>query len=206
MNVLLVTGFGAFPGAPTNPSAEIVRCLERFWRPAFARRGVRLATAVLPVVYGVGPHLDALFSREKPDAIVHLGLAGRRRRVSVETRAANTVSTVKPDASGGYARRRTLAAGAAPYRRSGWNAVGLAAALRQDGVDAEVSIDAGDYVCNALLWRSLASHSAPAIFIHVPKKRRASPTGIAAALARILPAATARLLREGRARGEAEPR
>ena len=202
MKTLLVTGFGAFPGAPSNPSAEIVRRLERDWRPTFRRAGVRLATAILPVVYGIAPQLDALVAREKPDAIVHLGLAGRRRRLCVEMRAANVASTVKPDSRGKFLHRRALAAGGAPFRRSAWNARRTVAALRLQGVDTTLSIDAGDYVCNATLWRSLGASGTPAIFIHVPGKRRIAPVRIASALARTLPAATSRLLRDASPKDE----
>ena len=105
---MLVTAFGPFPGAPHNPSAEILADLERHWRGRFSRMGVKLVTSVLPVVHAIGPLIDACVAREKPDAIVHLGLAGRRRNVTVETRARNMVSTLKPDARGAFAARRAV--------------------------------------------------------------------------------------------------
>ena len=48
--VVLLTGFGAFPGARTNPTMAIVRSLARSRR--FALRSLRIETAILPVVYG----------------------------------------------------------------------------------------------------------------------------------------------------------
>ena len=60
MATLLVTAFGAFPGAPHNPSADIVADLERHWRGRFSRMGVKLVTAVLPVFHAIGPLIDAL--------------------------------------------------------------------------------------------------------------------------------------------------
>lgn len=202
MPTLLVTGFGAFPGAPFNPSAEIVAALERYWRPRFSRVGVRLVTSILPVAYAIAPHLDALVARETPDAILHLGLAGSRRKVCVETRARNVASRLKPDAFGVFVERRALARGARPFRASGWDAGELVAALRRRGVDAVASIDAGDYVCNATLWRTLETGRAPAVFVHVPKKRRLAPARMAEALAAILPATTLRLARRCPRRGQ----
>ena len=195
MTTLLVTGFGAFPGAPSNPSADIVAQLERFWRGRFARMGVQLVTAVLPVVHAIGPLIDALVAREKPDAIVHLGLAGRRRNVSVETRARNRVTTLKPDARGAFSHHRAQRANARDALPSAWSATRLVAGLRDAGIDAARSIDAGDYVCNAALWRSLEAGAAPAVFIHVPKKSRVRPADMARALAGVLPAMTLRLAR-----------
>ncbi len=200
MTTLLVTAFGAFPGAPQNPSAEIVAELERHWRGRFARLGVKLVTAVLPVVHAVGPLIDALVARDKPDAIVHLGLAARRRNITVETRARNSVTTLKADARGAFAPTRMHGRAAASALPCGWNGVLLAAGLRGAGVDAALSNDAGDYVCNAALWRSLEAGAAPAVFIHVPKKRRMRPAEIARALADVLPALT---LRVARGRGPA---
>lgn len=196
MPVLLVTAFGPFPGAPFNPSAEILADLARRWRPRFASAGVKLVTALLPVAHAIAPHLDALIEREKPDAVLLLGLAGARRQASVETRAANRISPLRPDAAGRFASARGL--GPLAFRRSGWDASALAAALRRQGVRAGLSNDAGDYVCNAALWGALAAGKAPAIFIHVPKKRRLAPARMARALAAVLPAAALRLSRRAR--------
>ena len=46
---LLVTAFGAFPGARSNPTVEIIRRLARNKR--FARLGLRVETRVLPVEF-----------------------------------------------------------------------------------------------------------------------------------------------------------
>ncbi|HMN74043.1 MAG TPA: pyroglutamyl-peptidase I [Rhodoblastus sp.] len=198
MTTLLVTAFGAFPGAPDNPSADIVAELERHWRGRFSRMGVRLATAVLPVVHAIGPLIDALVAREKPDAIVHLGLAGRRRNVTVESRARNIVTTLKPDARGAFAARRAHGGKSAASLPAGWDTTQLVARLRCASVDAAPSNDAGDYVCNAVLWRSLEAGAAPAVFIHVPKKSRVPPADMARALAGVLPSLTLRIARRRR--------
>jgi len=195
MATLLVTAFGAFPGAPSNPSREILADLERHWRGRFSRMGVRLVTAVLPVVHAVAPLVDALVAREAPDAIVHLGLAARRRGVNVECRARNLATMLKPDARGAFARTRAHRAGAPASLPTAWDAPRLVAGLRAEGVDATLSGDAGDYVCNAALWRSLETGAAPAVFIHVPKKSRVPPAVMARALAGVLPAMTLRLAR-----------
>jgi len=205
MTTLLVTAFGAFPGAPSNPSEEVARLLGRVWRARFSRVRIRLVTAVLPVVHAIAPHLDALIAREKPDAIVHLGLAGGRRRISVETRARNRASVVKPDAHGAFGKRHTLSDNAPSHLRSPPVAARLVALFRAAGFDAQRSSDAGDYVCNATLWRSLETNMAPALFVHLPKKRHAAPQEVAAALARILPAITFDLARGHVGRRRANP-
>ncbi len=195
MRTLLVTAFGAFPGAAFNPSAEVVRRLEGSAR-AFARAGVRLRTGVLPVVHDIAPALEEIVAHTQPDAVLHIGVAAGRTRASVETRARNRVSMLRPDARGRYPARATLAAGRAHTARTTWNARRFVAALRRERIQARLSVDAGDYVCNAVLWTSLRAFAIPTVFLHIPRARRLAPARLATALARILPGMTATLNRD----------
>ena len=167
---ILITGFSAFPGAPVNPSASIVmRLLSRHAR-RFQLHGIRLQTAILPVVYDeVAQRVEDLVTRTQPDAIVHLGLASRRKQVSVETRAVNRITTLHPDAAKRRAAARAVRAGGLPALRSPLATPSLATLMRRTGVPTQLSTDAGDYVCNQTLYTSLASGGAPAVFIHVPR-------------------------------------
>jgi pyroglutamyl-peptidase len=167
---ILVTGFSAFPGAPVNPSAAIVmRLLGRHVR-RFRLHGIRLQTAILPVVYDeVARELGELVARTHPDAILHLGLASRRKQVSVETRAVNRITPLHPDAAKRRATARAVRAGGLPGLRSPFATPSLVTVMRRSGVPTQLSIDAGDYVCNQTLYTSLASGGAPAVFIHVPR-------------------------------------
>ncbi|MGO9674923.1 MAG: hypothetical protein ACLPSF_12280 [Methylocella sp.] len=174
---ILVTGFGGFPGAPKNPTARMIAELARY-RPRLARAGICLELAALPVIYAeTGPRLAALARKIRPDAIVHFGVAPRRRKLCVETRALNRVSVLRPDASGAAAATRTIVRDAPTRLKSTLPCGVIAAALRKAGFDAALSIDAGDYVCNQTLFLSLSqSHAsqnlAPLVgFIHVPGRR-----------------------------------
>ena len=192
---LLVTGFGAFPGSPRNPSETVVRALSRH-RAVFARRGITLRTQILPVLYD----LKAAFApAPAPDVIVHVGVAGRRRHVSIETRAHHRRSSRHPDASGRLPS--SMRSGETPHHvvDAAWNARALAASLDRAGVPAKLSRDAGAYVCNAMLYRSLDSRLAPALFIHIPIARILKPERVARGLARTLPDVVSRLVRLRRA-------
>jgi pyroglutamyl-peptidase len=167
---ILVTGFSAFPGAPVNPSAAIVMRLLRRHARRFRLHGIKLQTAVLPVVYDeVTREMEELVARTHPDAIVHLGLASRRKQVSVETRAVNRITTLHADAAKRRAAARAVRAGGLPALRSPLATPSLATLMRSTGVPTHLSMDAGDYVCNQTLYTSLASGGAPAVFIHVPR-------------------------------------
>jgi pyroglutamyl-peptidase len=167
---ILVTGFSAFPGAPVNPSAAIVMRLLRRHARRFRLHGIKLQIAVLPVVYNeVTRELEQLVARTHPDAIVHLGLASRRKQVSVETRAVNRITTLHPDAAKRRAAARAVRAGGVPALCSPLATPSLVMLMRRTGVPTQLSIDAGDYICNQTLYTSLASGGAPALFIHVPR-------------------------------------
>jgi pyroglutamyl-peptidase len=167
---ILVTGFSAFPGAPVNPSAAIVMRLLRRHSRRFRLHEIKLQTAVLPVVYNeVTRELEELVARTRPDAIVHLGLASRRKQVSVETRALNRVTILHSDAAKRRAAARAVRDGGLPALRAPLATPPLVTLMRRTGVPTQLSIDAGDYVCNQTLYVSLSSRGAPAVFIHVPR-------------------------------------
>jgi pyroglutamyl-peptidase len=169
MLTILATGFGAFPGARHNPSADLMAALER--RTArFAAFGIKLETRVLPVLYAeIAPRLAKLAAEVKPDAILHFGLAGRRKTISIETRASNRVSLLVSDAGGARAPGFCLLPNRAAIVHARIPAAQILAALRRAGIASHFSRDAGTYLCNAALYHSLAAREPPHVgFIHIP--------------------------------------
>lgn len=165
-----VAGFGPFPGVPRNPSGEIVRTLAR--RPRFRRAGVILDTAVFPTAYGAAQAgLEKLLAKS-PAAVVLFGVADSAKHIRVETRAHNRVSILHPDHMRFVPASRKLSGGAQVLKLRGC-AMRMRAAIRQSGSRAELSINAGSYLCNAVFYRALAAaaaHRPPPLtyFIHVP--------------------------------------
>ncbi len=169
---ILVTAFGAFPGAPVNPTMAIAAFLQRR-KPTLRRAGIDIETAVLPVLFeGTRERLAAIIERLRPDAILHLGLAGRRSCMSVETRALNRLTILHPDASRAHALSRRVETGASGFRRSRLPAARLCTTMSRAGAPARLSIDAGDYLCNQVLFLSLGLFDGPCGFIHIPGPRR----------------------------------
>ena len=93
---LLLTGFEPFDGDTVNPSGEVAKQLDgrRDRRLRGAQRGAPGAARG-----GAGGGGAAL---EAPGlvAVVHLGLAGGRARVSLERVAVNVMDYSRPDAHG----------------------------------------------------------------------------------------------------------
>ena len=169
---LLVTAFGAFPGMPSNPSARLVAQLALRHRARLARLGIELVTRDLPVVYArMAGDVSHLLATIKPDAIIHVGVAGRRRMLSVETRALNRIGILRTDASRELSRSSGVVAGGRDQRACRWPATRIVAAMNETRHVAALSIDAGDYVCNQTLYLSLAYSSVPAGFLHIPRPR-----------------------------------
>ncbi|MCJ8143774.1 peptidase C15 [Ancylobacter sp. A5.8] len=168
---ILITGFGPFPGAPVNPSAALARLLVR---PGKSARELLVLPTTWAQARGFGEELE----RRQPDIVLMIGLAARRRALCVETRAVNH--------AGGFpdVRRRRPASRA--LRRFGPREIACAAApvplvhaLRQAGLPARVSRDAGRYICNALAFEAYGwaarDSGRLAIFVHIPSPRSALP-------------------------------
>jgi pyroglutamyl-peptidase len=174
---ILITGFGPFPGAPFNPTEPLAVELARRRHPAFAN--VRRVAHVFRVSYeAVDRDLPALIAREKPQAFVMFGLAGRTKHVRIETRARNVLTRVVPDADGQIPVTATIVPGAPMALSLRAPAHRLLMAARATGVRAALSHDAGSYLCNYLCWRAAeaaARSGAPRLiaFVHVPQVRRA---------------------------------
>jgi pyroglutamyl-peptidase len=109
--------------------------------------------------------------RERPNAILMFGLAGRRRKVTPEGRAVNHAGVLRTDADGRRPLSRQLTHGGPEFRKSTISPVLMTARMRAARLPVKVSQDAGDYLCNALLWTALET-GVPAIFVHVPRPRR----------------------------------
>ena len=174
---ILITGFGPFPGAPYNPTPELVERLLRLRRPAFAE--IERIGHVFPVSYrAVDWQLPELLARYRPDALLMFGLAARTPYLRIETRARNAVSLLWPDAAQQRGRRACIAMGAAPGS-FGTLPRQLLRAAQATGIDARLSRDAGRYLCNYLCWRAIKATSRTdgpqlAAFVHIPLVARRS--------------------------------
>ncbi|HSP25535.1 MAG TPA: peptidase C15 [Saliniramus sp.] len=185
MRRLLITGFGPFPRVPRNPSANLARDVAA--DPRWRRLGIAVEALVLETRYAaIETHLIPKIRDFRPDAILMLGVAARRRHVSVEMRATNRVSRLMPDAGGRIAPQLAFQPGAPAALRSHAPLVPMLWAMRRRGVDARLSRDAGRYLCNAAYFAALmetlpakahggengATTAIPVVFIHIPLPQR----------------------------------
>ncbi|CCD93164.1 putative Pyrrolidone-carboxylate peptidase (5-oxoprolyl-peptidase) (Pyroglutamyl-peptidase I) (PGP-I) (Pyrase) [Bradyrhizobium sp. ORS 375] len=173
---VLITGFGPFPGAPSNPTMPLVKRLTELRRPALD--DVDISSHIFHVTYStVDRELPQLVAERRPHALLMFGLAGRTPYLRIETRARNAVTTTFPDADRHVARKGVIVPGAhaMPF---GPHMARLLRAARATGIDARPSRDAGSYLCNYLSWRAIETTRGPggprlAAFIHIPPLPRA---------------------------------
>lgn len=166
---VLLTGFEPFGGQPVNPSERVVNRLAAHHHP-----GLTLHTAILPVDHQRGPALllDAV-ERLQPDAVICLGEAGGRMRISIERVAINLLDDRIPDNAGRQVVDQPIVAeGPAAYFCT-LPVRHLYAAIQEAGVPVELSLSAGTFLCNQVtyvLLHHLSQQHATcrAGFIHLP--------------------------------------
>lgn len=172
---VLVTGFGRFPGMPSNPSADLAGELARSPRLPDAALEARL----LPTRWDEAAAFAATLDRLAPDVVLMLGVAARRRQVCVEVIAHNATGAF-PDAARCHPPSHRLTPEGPARRPLSATAAPLLRALHEAGVPARRSRDAGRYVCNALAWSAYGwAEAGPradggprlAVFVHVPLPR-----------------------------------
>jgi pyroglutamyl-peptidase len=172
---ILLTGFGPFPGAPSNPTAALVAQLARLRRPALSE--VRLLPHVFQTSYrAVDRDLPRLLAEIKPDAVLMFGLSGKASCLRVEMRARNALSTLVRDAERQQPSFTRILPGGPEALAFDIPAARLVLAARGARVQAVASRDAGRYLCNYLSWRAIEAAGRPAgpnfaAFIHVPRTR-----------------------------------
>ena len=167
---LLVTGFGPFPGAPENPTAALIRALADQAPGTYGAAAFK--TVVLPTEFARSwSTLKRLYRSFAPDIVVHFGVSVRAAEIRVERTARNRLGRGRPDAVGVMPRRTQVRSSGPESLLVTLPVFDISAALSAAGIANVVSDDAGDYVCNATLYRSLATFEGTprrAGFIHVP--------------------------------------
>lgn len=169
MTSILLSGFEPFDGAASNSSWEAVRLVERDWAGAAS-----LATVELPVEFGTAwERLDAAIQHHSPDLVIATGLADGRTAITPERIAINLEDARIPDNAGAQPRELPVEVEGPAAYFTGLPVTAIVEAIRAAGIPAEVSLSAGAYVCNDLMYRLMHAvagrhHGLLAGFIHVP--------------------------------------
>jgi pyroglutamyl-peptidase len=166
---VLVTGFEPFGGDTVNPSQELAKALDGRTVGAYTIRSL-----VLPVQHEEARQITGA-ALMAPDlaAVIHLGLAGGRARVSLERVAVNVMDYQLPDASGEVRTDEPCVPGGPVAYFSTLPARAILSELTVHGIPAHLSYTAGTYLCNYTLYTTLHAltergNTVPAGFVHLP--------------------------------------
>lgn len=166
---ILLTGFEPFDGDTVNPSGEVAKQLD-----GRVIGGCVVRSVILPVQHEAARAVVApLLAAPGLVAVVHLGLAGGRARISLERVAVNVMDYSRPDAHGQVLRDVACVPGGPPGYFSTLPLRDMLTALTEEGVPATISNTAGTYLCNDISYTTLDALDAralaiPAGFIHLP--------------------------------------
>ena len=167
--IILVTGFEPFTPYKINPTEELARLFE-----GHCVGDAVVHSAVLPVHHAeAATRVAHLLDTLRPDAVLHLGLAGGRARIALERVGVNVMDYVVPDNAGCQKRDEPcVPSGPAAYLATVPVRV-IVDRLIEAGIPAYVSDTAGTYLCNQTLYTTLHAVAAmpapPRVgFVHVP--------------------------------------
>ena len=153
MTRVLVTGFEPFGEQPVNPSQLVAEAFD----------GV-----VLPVSYArAGDELRRAIEERDPDLVVCFGLAADRTVITVERYAHNLDEASTTDNDGAAGSGSPIDATGPLALASTLPVDAIVATLQAEQIPAEVSRDAGGYLCNHVLYTLLRS-GARGGFVHLP--------------------------------------
>ncbi|MBS3795803.1 MAG: hypothetical protein KGY80_12935 [Candidatus Thorarchaeota archaeon] len=166
--IALLTGYEPFDEYSINPSAEIAKELDGKQIGRYIVKGV-----VLPLDYeSVPDRIRTLITSAKPELILCMGQASRAA-ISLERLAKNVVNTKREDNYGNIPSSYIIDTDAPAAYFSNLDLDRLVELLKEEGIPAYVSSDAGTYGCNLVLFHVLQMvHDglidSKAGFIHIP--------------------------------------
>jgi pyroglutamyl-peptidase len=181
---ILVTGFEPFAGSTLNPSQVVAESLGD--HDAFDTSWLRLRTALLSVdTARVVCEVDRLWQAHAPDVVLHFGESAKADRVTLERVAVNLLDFDTPDNAGNLVHDTPIDPGGPAARFATLPVRVLQQQLDDAGHASRLSLSAGAYLCNQVLYLSLAHGERRGErsvgFVHVPslpeQARRGERTG-----------------------------
>ena len=171
---VLLSGFEPFGGSRLNPSQLLVEKLSQS-----SIEGVELAVIVLPVEFERATEL--LLAKIKdfnPDVVIAFGQAEGRKAITPEKIAINLDNARMADNSGDQRLNRVID----PHGNDGYFSTlpveKMIEAITSAGIPAELSLSAGNFVCNHVFYelqRALIKTEIKTGFVHLPLIAEQSP-------------------------------
>ena len=165
---ILVTGFEPFGGETVNPAWEAVKDLQDYIG------SMPVCKVLLPTEFGRAEEaLDEAIEKFDPVIAVCVGQAGGSDRIRLERLAVNLRDASGPDNAGRKPKDEPVVPGGPDGLFSTLPLRAVHEALRHSGIPAVLSLSAGTFVCNSVMYHlmyRLRRDGDKAIggFVHVP--------------------------------------
>lgn len=169
MKKLLLTGFTPFAGHETNLSQDIAIELNQQ-----VICNYEITSKVLPVSYHQSKAMiNGLLITENPDAVICLGIAKERTKITPELIAINHIHSHTCDNDNVIIFDSKINPTGKDAYFSTLKIYDFVKNLMQQGISSEVSSSAGTFVCNLVFYELMQSlhkqnKKIPAGFIHIP--------------------------------------
>ena len=151
---LLITGFPLFAGRPVNPMQQLLAAIDHGQLRVPA--GALVRTALLPVEYErIGPVFDSQIAEFQPDLVLAFGVGHREELLHLEQLAMNWSGAAIPDNAGVIRNGEPILASGPAYLQTSLPFAQIAQSLAQAGISVRLSTNAGQFLCNQLLFHGL---------------------------------------------------
>ena len=167
---ILVTGFGLWGDATTNPSWEMIKDLPK----TVGQHEIVLGK--VSVVYNkIENEIKNLIDTNKPDMIISFGLSGSLFKPRVETYGWNLAGSGADADGNNYNGRLNTSLNARVGYKTTYNGQTVMDWVKGTNQTIETSNDPGKFLCNALIYYTVQYLSSrglntPYMFTHVPKE------------------------------------
>ena len=164
---VLISGFEPFGGSDLNSSQLVVEAISK---ESFS--GVELSSVILPVEFDKAARV--LLSKVKevnPEIIISFGQAEGRKAITPEKIAINLDSARIPDNAGELRVNKVIVEAGADGYFSTLPIEKMVEAVKECGLDGEISLSAGAFLCNHIFYHlqhQLLEREVKSGFVHLP--------------------------------------
>lgn len=164
MRKIILTGFGPFGELQSNPTEKLIHSLEETLENELYQ------FFVLPVSYSYCSGWSEKHISDEVCLVIHFGVSAKSEVIQLERSGRNIAGSTK-DVDGNCHGSKILKDGPEKIQSS----LDLKRLCKQmNGADfqCEVSDNAGDYLCNFILYKSLCVAAEKTLFVHVPPESK----------------------------------
>ena len=164
---VLISGFEPFGGSDLNSSQLVLEAISKE-----SLSGLELSAVILPVEFGKAARvLLSKVNDFNPEIIISFGQAEGRKAITPEKIAINLDSARIPDNAGELRVNKVIVEAGADGYFSTLPIEKMVAAVKECGLESEISLSAGAFLCNHIFYHlqhQLLEREVKSGFVHLP--------------------------------------